>query len=347
MSRFFFVTNLIFDYCQYAFAIALILVLLATVFWSLYLVNEILLAQKKLRYSLKYIIDERVGTIIRNCNTDKWKSALLLLIGISESLFILSALLTSGSALNFLNLTESCDTGFSIQTYQLLLYPGLSMLFMTIIFSLLNIITVFFIGIYSYHSIRNNHKKQLVFLCIQTCVLTPLLLVPYTLVYGMFICICLMTILSYKWIRNTQQLLLYLKWRYEDMRIECQMTANRIRVMRRRYRMLIYVLIIALQPVIPCLFCEFVFKCLIVSYSNCTPYYSLQFLDLLSPQLMRIAAPILELIMTVCTVPVAIFLLFNLLYSAWFFAGILWRYVFCCRTRNNNVLYQSLLVNKK
>ena len=322
-----------------------LLVVVSTAFWSIYLLNEILLARKKLKYSLKYVINESIGTIRRKCKTDVWKNALLLLIGTAESISVLFAGLSSGTSFNILNLTKSCDKEFSIKAYQLIQFPAISMFFMTITFSSLNIITLFFIGIYSYHTEKNNHKKMLLFLCIQTSILIPIILIPYTTVYGMFICNCIMAIYSYKWFKNTQRLLLYLKWRFEDMKDECPLSANQIRVMRRRYRRLIYIIILTLQPVIASLFLDFIFQCLKISEENCTQYYMLQYLDhLISYEVRNIILNTLSVLITLGMVPVtAVLLIPYVLYTMWYFVGIVWRHVICRRTRSDNVLGQSLL----
>ena len=343
MSGFFRDTALIFHISEIFFLFFMLLIFLVTTFWSVYLNNEVMLAQKKLKYSLKYINDGRLGAIIRKCNVDKWKSALLLLIGISESFNILFVVLSCGSAFNLLNLTKSCQMEFSIQIYQELIFPGISMLLMTVIFSLLNIITLFFIGIYSYHSVEYNHRKQLLFLCIRTCILLPMILIPYTVAYGMFVSICVMILFSYTWIKNTRRLLLILKWRFDDMKEECYMKAMQIKYMRRRYRRLTFLMIVVLQPVIVDLFCEFLLKCLIISKNNCTQYYTLQYLDSLSPQVFTISFPILQYIMILSISPTFIMSFFYLVYTAWFFAGTVWRCVSCRRRRNSNELYRSLL----
>ena len=336
-----------FQAVETAFAVITLLILIPMVFWSIYLINEILLARKRLKYSVKYVINENLGIIKRKCKTDIWKNALLLLILNSESLTMLFAGLDTGAGLFIPPTISECNNGFSIRTYAVVQFAAWAMLSMTIAFSSLNIITVFFISIYSYHDEKYSHKKLLIFLLIHTSILIPILLIPYTVIYGMFFCICIMAIYSYKWFKNTKRLLLYLKWRYEDMKYDFPLSAIRIKVMRKKYRRLIYILVFATQPVIASLFLEFIYKSLSIEQNNCTTYYMLQYLqNLVSSKILEKSLMALDISMTPLVLPVLIILIIPYeVYTVLYVLRIVWRSVTCRRerARNYSILSQSLL----
>ena len=336
-----------FQAVETAFACITLFIIIPMVFWSCYLINEILLARKRLIYSVRYIIDENLGTIKRKCKTDIWKNALLLLVLTSESLALLFGGVDTGTGFDMTPLTIKCHSGFSIDTYAVVQFSAWSMLFTTIAFSSLNLITVFFISIYSYHTEKYSHRKLLIFLLIHTIILIPILLIPHTAVYAMFICICIIAIYSYKWVKNTQRLLLYLKWRYEDMKDDSPLSAVQIKVMRKRYRRLIYILIVAIQPVIAFLLLEFIYQSIRIEQNHCTMYYMLQYLDnLVSAEIVQESLMVLNFAMIPFLLPVVIVLIIPYeVYTVWYMLRIVWRSVTCRRERirSYSILSQSLL----
>lgn len=334
------------SYFGYLLTFVSLLTMASTCVWLIYLLNEILLNKKKFKFVSTYINDRDTRTEKERCKTNIWKNALLCLICISEGIGVLLggieasprmvSLLDSENSLT----NDTCWSEMYIDTQ----LTGFSILFIMLYITFMNILTGFFISIYSFNSHKKRHKKLLIYTAITTAILVPILLIPGTAIYAQFIALIIMAFSSVNWIKNTRWLLINLKWRGQDREYECSHEALQIHRMARRYKRFIYVVIITMQPVIVSLFLQVISQCLTIVGKDCGVYFMLKYLDMFQGEAIALVNGILAMLVIITMAPAIVILLVPyILYTFGYLVFLMWKYMVCGSTKRINTLSQPFL----